>query len=62
MNFFVLVKLKVTVSLEDMIVSSIKSTGRFPKAIDMSGTLKNKSLNIHFDVVNTSRQYKVKMI
>lgn len=55
MFFLVLLKLKGTVSLEDMIVSSIKRVGRFPKAIDMSGTLKKKNIKIYFDVVTTSR-------
>lgn len=55
MIFLVLVKLKGTVSLEGMIVSSIKRIGRFPKAIDMSGTLKKKNIKIYFDVVTLSR-------
>lgn len=35
MNFLILVKLKGTVSLEDMIVSSIKRVGRVPKAVEL---------------------------
>ena len=46
MNFLALVKLKVTVSWENMIVSSIKGVGRFPKVIGMTGTLKKQTLNI----------------
>lgn len=41
--------------MEGMIVSSIKRIGRFPKAIDMSGTLKKKNIKIYFDVVTMPR-------
>lgn len=61
MIFLVLVKLKGTVSLEGMIVSSIKRIGRFPKAIDMSGMLKKKNIKIYFDVVTMSRWREVKI-
>lgn len=55
MIFFILVKLKGPVGLEDMIVSSIKRVGRFPKAIEMSETLKKKNIIIYFCVVTMSR-------
>lgn len=54
MNFSVLVKLKGTVSGRyDSLI--YKRIGRFPKTIDMSGTLKKKIIKIYFDVVNMSR-------
>lgn len=45
-DFFSISQTESTVSLEDMIVLSIKRVGRFPKAIDMSGTLKKKNIKI----------------